>query len=233
MKAVILAGGFGKRLRPLTTEKPKPLIEVAGEPIIVHQMKWLKKYGVTEFVLCVGYLKEKIIAAIGNGSKYGVKVYYSVEDEPLGTGGGLKNAEGILRNEDVFLVLNGDILTNLDPTKLVETVKKSDHVIGAIAVIPLRSPYGVIELDERGYITKFIEKPELPGFWMNAGVYAFKPEIFDYLPEKGDIERTAFVKLAEERRLAAVTYRNVFWKSIDSIKDLEEAEKAIREGVLQ
>ncbi|RLE56300.1 MAG: nucleotidyltransferase [Thermoprotei archaeon] len=227
MKAVVLCGGYGKRLRPLTLERPKPLIPISGKPILVHQFEWLKSYGINCIILCVGYLKEKIIEEIGNGEKYGIKVAYVVEPEPLGTGGALKNAEHLLKNEDSFLVLNGDIITNLDPRLLVEAIKESD-AIGAIAAVPLRSPYGILDIDEAGFIIKFREKPELVNYWINAGVYCFKPEIFEYLPARGDIEVTAFPKLAEEKKLKAVKYRNVMWKSIDTVKDIEEAEKLLR-----
>jgi len=144
--AAILAGGFGKRLRPFTEEYPKPMIPVAGKPLLEYQIEWLKKHGFNEIVLLVGYKKEKIIEHFGSGSRYGVRITYVVEDEPLGTGGAIKNAEHILSKEDVFLVLNGDILTNLNPLLLVEKVEKS-NLLAAIATIPLPSPYGILELD--------------------------------------------------------------------------------------
>jgi NDP-sugar pyrophosphorylase family protein len=111
MKAVILAGGYGKRLRPLTDEKPKPMIEVLNIPIIEWQVKWLSKCGIKEFVVCVGYMKEQIIDHIGSGSRLGVKVGYAVEEEPLGTGGALSNAASLLAGQDSFFMLNGDVLT--------------------------------------------------------------------------------------------------------------------------
>ncbi len=221
----ILAGGFGKRLRPYTEEIPKPLVPVAGRPILEWQIEWLKKYGIEEFVLLVGYRKEKIIEHMGSGSRLGVKVTYVVEDEPLGTGGALKNAEHILSRNDVFLALNGDIITNLNPLKLVEKVRSGGY-IAAIAAIPLPSPYGIIEVvDSR--VTGFREKPKLKDYWINAGVYAMTPRVFDYLPEKGDIEKTGFPEMARDGLLAAVKYDNVFWKSIDTYKDLEEATREI------
>ncbi|WFO75828.1 nucleotidyltransferase family protein [Desulfurococcaceae archaeon MEX13E-LK6-19] len=226
MMVAILVGGFGKRLRPYTEEVPKPLVPVAGKPILEWQILWLKKYGFDEFVLLVGYRKEKIIEYIGSGSRLGVKVTYVVEDEPLGTGGALKNAEHILSREDVFIALNGDIVTNLNPLKLVETVKKAGYA-AVLAAIPLPSPYGVLEI--RGdRIVGFHEKPKLSDYWINAGVYAMTPEVFKYLPEKGDIERTAFPKMAEAGKLGAVKYTEIFWKSIDTHKDLEEASREIQ-----
>jgi len=221
-----LAGGLGKRLRPYTESLPKSLLTVADRGIIEWQMKWLRHYGVDEVVICAGYLKEKIVERIGSGSRYGMKVGYVVEEEPLGTGGALKNAEHLLRNEDNFLVLNGDVLTDLNPMELVRDL--DGECIGVIALVHLPSPFGVVSFD-RGTmrITSFMEKPKIAEYWINAGVYAFKSEIFRYLPETGDIERTAFPRLAEEGRLKAHLYDSCVWMSIDSHKDLEEASRII------
>ncbi|MET1160165.1 MAG: nucleotidyltransferase family protein [Thermoprotei archaeon] len=225
MLAAILAGGFGKRLRPYTEETPKPLINVADRPILEWQIEWLKKYGVKEFVLLVGYRKEKIIEYIGSGSKLGVRVTYVVEDEPLGTGGAIKNAEHILNKTDAFFVLNGDIITNLNPLKLLE--KLEEGYLAVIAAIPLPSPYGVLEIED-SRVKGFIEKPLIETYWINAGVYAMKPEALKYFPVKGDLERTAFPAMAKDGVLGAVKYTNVFWKAIDTYKDLEEATKTLQ-----
>ncbi|MET1100908.1 MAG: nucleotidyltransferase family protein [Pyrodictiaceae archaeon] len=228
MKAVILAGGFGKRLRPYTETVPKPLVEVAGKPILEWQIEWLKKYGITDFVFLVGYLREKIIDFIGSGARLGIKATYVVEDNPLGTAGALKNAEPVLRNEDMFIVVNGDIITNLDPIKLVEFLKSKSDAVGAIAAVPLRSPYGILDIGEDDYVLRFEEKPLLSTYWINAGVYVFRPTIFNYLPEKGDIERTTFPKLSSERKLIALKYTNILWRSIDTYKDIEEAGRELK-----
>jgi len=230
LKAVILAGGLGKRLRPITEEMPKPLIPVLGRPIIEWQIEWFKEYGVREFVVCAGYLKEKIVETLGNGSRLGVKIGYVVEEEPLGTGGAIKNAEVFLRSESGFFVVNGDVITDLDPTELI--LEEGDpSVIASIALVPLPSPYGIIDVDGEGNILAFREKPVLEDYWINAGVYFFRPAIFEYLPEIGDIEKTAFPELAKSRKLRGIKYRGVLWKSIDTHKDLEETEKLL-EGKL-
>jgi mannose-1-phosphate guanylyltransferase len=229
MKAVILAGGLGKRLRPLTDERPKPMIEVLNQPIIEWQVKWFKKFGIDEFVICVGYLKEHIIDYIGSGSKFGVKVGYAVEEEPLGTGGALKNAQSLLggtENEGFFMV-NGDILTDLNPNILQDGITSS-----AIAVVPLRSPYGVIELDESSIITGFVEKPQIKDRWINAGVYYFGSEIFNYLPDSGNLEVTALPVMIKDRKVKAIRYEKSFWRSIDSHKDIEEASREIKSSRL-
>ena len=226
MKAVILAGGYGKRLRPLTETLPKPLLPVGDKGIIEWQIAWLRRYGVDEIIVCAGYLKEKIIERLGNGSRYGVKIGYAVEEDPLGTGGALKNAEPFLRREDKFLMLNGDVLTDLNPLELLRDL--DEKYIGSIALVHLPSPFGVINFDpETGRIKSFVEKPRISEYWINAGVYALRSEIFDYLPEKGDIEKTAFPKLAEKGLLKAHPFDSCIWMSIDSHKDLEEASRII------
>ena len=224
MKAVILAGGFGKRLRPLTDQRPKPMIEVLNKPIIEWQIKWFKKYGIKEIIICVGYLKEHIINYIGSGTRFGVRVGYAVEDEPLGTGGALKNSQSLLgaSMEDGFFLINGDILTNLDPNEL------RNGAYAALALVPLRSPFGIVEIDKNSDVLGFVEKPQIKDRWINAGVYYLKREIFEYLPENGNIEVTALPVMAKQRKLKAVKYENSFWRSIDSHKDIEEAEKEIK-----
>lgn len=222
MKAVILAGGFGKRLRPLTNERPKPMIHVLDKPIIEWQLKWFKDHGINEIVICVGYLKELIIDHIGSGNKFGVKVGYAVEEEPLGTGGALKNAEPLLKSdENGFFMINGDILTNIDPLRLTEDGSHS------LALVPLKSPYGMVEVDENSNVLGFIEKPEINDFWINAGVYYFNNDVFQYLPESGNIEVTALPEMARDNKLKAIKYENTFWRSIDSHKDIEEASREL------
>ncbi|MCD6563453.1 MAG: nucleotidyltransferase family protein [Thermoproteales archaeon] len=223
MKAVILAGGQGKRLRPLTDDRPKPLIPILNRPIIEWQILWLKKHGINEFLICTGYLKEKIMNTLGNGKRLGARIAYLVEEEPLGTGGAVKNAEPFLRNEEGFLLLNGDIITNLDPTRLYDIQGYSVN----IALVKMPSPYGIVKIDD-SKVVEFLEKPQLP-YWINAGIYYIKPEALEYFPEKGDLERTALPRLAEKGKIKATTYDNIFWKSIDVYKDVEETEKHLRQ----
>jgi mannose-1-phosphate guanylyltransferase len=224
LKTVILAGGFGKRLKPLTDTRPKPMIEVLNVPIIEWQVRWLRKFGIKNFVMCVGYMKEQIIDHIGNGARFDSQIDYSFEDKALGTGGALLNAKQLISNQDSFFVLNGDILTELDPNRL--GIANSN----VLAVVPLRSPFGVVELDENSTVRGFIEKPEIPDRWINAGFYRFTQEVFRYLPQEGNIEATALPALAKEGRLQAVRYKDVFWRSIDSHKDIEEASKEMKEA---
>ncbi len=224
MKVVILAGGFGKRLKPLTDTRPKPMIEVLNVPIIEWQVRWLRKFGIKDFVVCVGFMKEQIIDQLGNGARFDSRIDYSFEEKALGTGGALLNAKEFVSNQDSFFVLNGDILTELDPNRL--NIGNSN----VLAVVPLRSQFGVVELDVNSTVRGFIEKPEIPDMWINAGLYHFTQEVFRYLPQEGNIEVTALPTLAKEGRLQAVRYKDVFWRSIDSHKDIEEASKEMKEA---
>lgn len=230
MKAVILAGGFGKRLKPLTDTVPKPMVSIAGRPIIEWQIRWLKEYGIDQFVICVGYRKEAIINHIASGSKLGVNVGYAVEDIPLGTGGAIKNAYSLIGTKD-FLVVNGDILTNLDPTKL--TRKNNAY---SISLVPMRSQFDTVEVENgdgedgdysESTVKGFSEKPVIADLWINAGVYFFNNEIFDYLPDSGNIENTTLPALANSKCLRAIKFSSVSWRSIDSHKDIEEASKEV------
>lgn len=227
MKAVILAGGYGKRLRPLTDSRPKPLLEVGGVPILAWQLHWLRTHGISEVILCTGYMKDSIINYVGSGGRFGVKVGYVVEEEPLGTGGALKNAELLLKSEKTFIMLNGDVLTNLDPQKLRDQIYSD--TVAAMAVVPLSSPYGIVDVNDDSCIRGFREKPLLTEYWINAGAYCFSSDVFEYLPAKGSIETVTFPKLAEKGAIKAIRYTNVFWRSIDTHKDIEEAAQELKE----
>jgi mannose-1-phosphate guanylyltransferase len=223
LKAVILAGGFGKRLKPLTDNRPKPMIEILDKPILEWQIKHLAKNNIKEIIICVGYLKEQIIDYIASGNKFDVHVAYTVEDEPLGTGGALKNTYSLLKDEkNGFFMINGDILTNIN---FLDLANEDNH--SKLALVPLKSPYGIVEFDENLNVTGFEEKPNIDGKWINAGIYFFNQEVFDYLPERGNIETTALPAMAKEQKLKAKNFENSFWKSIDSHKDIEESSKEL------
>ncbi|MDE1855360.1 MAG: nucleotidyltransferase family protein [Candidatus Micrarchaeota archaeon] len=226
MKAVILAGGYGKRLMPLTNTLPKPLLDVAGKPIIDWQMTWLRRAGIASFVVACGYLKEKIMEHVtALERELDVSVEYAIEKMPLGTGGALKNARKLV-DDGIFMALNGDVITNLDVKKL-----NLRGAVTSMALTQLRSPFGIVRT-EGATIRRFDEKPFIKSYWINAGVYLVDPKIFGYLPKKGDIERTAFSTLAKRGMLRGVKYRDVYWHSIDSLKDLEETGKDLQNGAL-
>lgn len=216
MKAFILAGGQGKRLRPITSNIPKALVPVNGKPIIEWQINYFKKFGITEVVICAGYKKNKIIEYIKSKNSFDVKIEYSIEKTSLGTGGAIRNAMSFLDSE-TFFVINGDIITNIDPNSL----KTNPN---SIAAIPLRSTFGIIKFKENK-ISEFLEKTTITDHWMNAGIYYLSRQILHDLPKEGDIENTTFPLLAKNGKLGLVRYHDVLWHSVDSHKDIEECTK--------
>ena len=212
MKAIILAGGRGKRLRPVTDYVPKPLIPIKNIPIIEWQIKYLKKFGISEVIICSGYKTEMIENYLSN-KKLGIKITFSVENTPLGTGGAIKKA-GKKINEKSFIVINGDIITNIDLKKLL---KKEN----SIAAIQLKTKFGILQITD-DKIIKFNEKKEIENLWMNAGIYHLEKNTLKDLPNKGDIEKTLFPNYAKKEKLFTLKFRNTKWYSIDSFKDMEE-----------
>lgn len=226
MITVILAGGLGKRLRPLTSDRPKPMIQINNTPIIELQVKWLKKFGITDIIVLVGHLREKIKHHLADGKKFGVNISYIEENVPLGTGGALKNAKHyIIQNgnsDSGFFVINGDILTNLDPFTISEKGSMT------LALVPLKSTFGIVETNG-DLVSKFVEKPYIEDRWVNAGVYYFSNDIFDYLPDNGNLETVTLPMLVEKQKLKAKKFSNNYWRSIDSHKDVDEASKEIEQ----
>ena len=218
MKAIILAGGRGKRLRPITDYVPKPLIPINNIPIIEWQIKYLKKFNISEVIICSGY-KTKMIEDYLNNKKLGVKITFSIEDKPLGTGGAIKKAGKKIKDKS-FLVINGDTITNIDLKKLI---KKEN----SIASIQLKTNFGILQTD-KDKIIKFDEKKEINDIWMNAGIYHLKNETLKELPVIGDIEKTLFPDYAKKEKLSTIKFTNSKWYSIDSFKDVEECSLVIQ-----
>ena len=218
MKAIILSGGLGKRLKPLTDYVPKPLVPIDNIPIIDWQIKYFKKFGIKDIVVCTGHLSKTIISHL-ESKNFGIKFRYSNESTPLGTGGAVRKALKDI-DDDNFFVINGDVITNIDLNKL-------KSYSNSVAVIPLRTAYGVVHVSGEK-IEKFEEKPEIFNHWMNAGIYYLNKEVMKYLPKKGNIETTAFPALAKIGKLHAVKFIDVFWNSIDSHKDIDECVAGIK-----
>ncbi len=213
MKAIILAGGRGKRLSPITDYVPKPLIPIKNTPIIEWQIKYLKKYGVNEVIICTSY-KTKMIENYLSMKNIDIKIKFSIEKLPLGTGGAIKKAGKMIKDKS-FFVINGDVITNIDLRKLS---KKPN----SIASIELRTKFGTLETNGNK-ISKFREKKEISNLWMNAGIYYLQKEILKDLPNKGDIEKTLFPSYAKKGKLNTIKFKKIKWYSIDSIKDIEES----------
>jgi mannose-1-phosphate guanylyltransferase len=230
LEALILAGGQGLRLRPLTDDKPKPLVAVNGKPIAEWQLDWLIKSAEMEKVtfLC-GYKWTRLKEHFGSSYK-GVRIEYSVEDTPLGTGGAFRKAivNAKMGDGDVVM-MNGDIVTDLPLGEMVaERSSAEDRPTITILLVPYKSRFGIVHIDKGNFVKRFEEKPVLPDIWINGGVYiANAKRILADLPEKGDIERETFPKLIVPGEIKAYLYKG-FWSLIDSIKDIQEVEKEIK-----
>jgi len=226
--ALSIAGGRGERLKPLTDDRPKPLVEVAGKPIIGYQVDWMVSQGVTDVVFLCGYKGEMIQDHFGDGSDYGITAHYSFEESPLGRGGALKQGlSQVPADSSPVLVANGDVITN-QPVEPILDLHAQSNAMGTMMLVPYPSQYGVVESDDNNTVTQFIEKGHLP-YWINAGIYLFDRQIEPLLPDIGDHETTTFQDLAKEGRLSAFHSENM-WTSVESPKDLSDLTSDINAG---
>ena len=197
MIALILAGGIGERLRPITNNIPKPMVPVNGKSFLQYHIEELKRAGIKDIVLCTGYLSNKIQEYFGDGSKFDVKIKYSIEKKPLGTAGAIKNAEKYVNN--TFLVLNGDSYLKIDYNKLIN-FHKSKKAKLTIALLTIKDPrrYGLVNIDKESKILSFDEKTTNPkGKLINGGVYTVEPEVLKAIPDLINVsfEKEIFPKL--------------------------------------
>jgi mannose-1-phosphate guanylyltransferase len=218
MKAVILAGGEGTRLRPLTLAMPKPVVPVVNVPFLQYQLELLKKHGVTEVILSLGYQPQKIEAVLGDGSGLGMKIHYAIEQSPLGTGGAYKNAERLL--DGPTIVFNGDILCDLDLTAVLRQ-HRSHHATATLVLTRVQNPsaYGLVETTDNGCITRFLEKPsadEITCNTINAGTYILEPEVLKVIPtgENYSFERGVFPGLLRDQRPVYAFVSEGYWIDI-------------------
>ncbi len=196
MKAVVLVGGLGTRLRPLTWHTPKALVPVLNRPFLEHVLLRLKEHGVDEAVLAISNLAEEIEACLGDGGRLGIKISYALEKTALGTAGAVKNASELI--SDSFFVLNGDIYTDLDYSAMLDFHRRR-HACATIALTPVDDPthYGLIETGPDGRVKRFLEKPkkeEITTNMINAGTYILEPEVMSRIPalQEYSFERQLF-----------------------------------------
>ena len=238
-QAVILVGGEGTRLRPITSRVPKPVAPVVERPFVAYILDNLARHGVQRAIFSTGFLAEAIEAVVGDGSRYGLEVDYAVEDEPLGTAGAIANCEDKL-DDGSFFVFNGDVLSDVDLSALA-----ASHVakggMGTIFLTPVEDPrrYGLVELREDGAVASFLEKP---GDWegtalINAGVYVLEPEVLEMIPRGRlfSIERGVFPKLASAGSLYGYVDHG-YWRDIGTPDSYLQAhfdilERAVRTSV--
>lgn len=221
MKAIILAGGKGERLKHISGDLPKPMIDMGGKPMLLWQLEWFKSHGVSEFILAVSYRHEVFEEFFGDGSKFGISVRYSIEDEPLGRGGAIKKAwqDPLIKNDQTIIVANGDEMTNADLGEMIR-FHQQNQAITTMLLMQYQAHYDLVKLDEENHITTFDLKPFLP-YWVNAGVYVLEKQVETMLPDKGDHEKETFPKLPKDKFFG---YQGKgFWRAVDTSKDFKEA----------
>lgn len=218
MKAVILVGGKAIRMLPLTFNTPKALLPVLNIPFLEHVIRHLSSHQIKDTILAQGHLAGPIEAYLGDGSRFGIKLSYVVEDTPRGTAGAIKNTENHI--DDTFLVLNGDIYTDLDITGMIK-YHRERAAAATIALTPVDDPtrYGLIETAAGGRITRFTEKPdwsEVTTNMINAGTYVLEPDILTHIPPQTtvSIEREVFPQLLEQEKPLYAYYAPAYWIDI-------------------
>jgi len=216
VRAVVLVGGFGTRLRPLTNDLPKQMLPIVRVPMIERVVAALGSFGVTEAVLSLGYRPDAFIDAYPDGVCAGVVLHYAVEPEPLDTAGAVRFAALSAGIDDTFIVVNGDVLTDLDVAELWN-FHKSHGAEGTIALTPVDDPsrYGVVPIDDDGRVIEFVEKPDpgtAPTNWINAGTYVLEPSVLDRIASdrKVSIERETFPAMVADESLYAL-HSSSYW----------------------
>jgi len=231
LKALILAGGKGTRLRPLSCTRPKLLFPILNKPLLDWTLESLAENGVSGVTLAVKHMAEAFMQRYGK-SKYGMEISYSQEKKPMRTGGAIKYAEEFIGYEEPFLVLNGDIFTQINYTTLLKKHKEK-NAIATIALYRVEDPsrYGTVKLTEESQVTQFTEKAppgQAPSNLINAGIYILDPKIFDYIPEGQpvSIEHEIFPKLAKEEKLFGYEFKEI-WMDIGKPRDYLKANRIL------
>jgi len=215
MKAVILVGGEATRLRPITCDIPKAMVPVLNTPFLEHVIRYLSKHQIDDIILAQGHPQQPIESYFGDGSQFGVRLSYSIEDTPLGTAGAVKNAEGYL--DETILVLNGDIFTDLDITAMIASHLERKAKI-TIALTPVDDPtnYGLVETNAQGRITRFLEKPDwsqVTTNMINAGAYVVEPDVLAHIPPQVNFsfERELFPLLLDQGEPIYAYSSSAYW----------------------
>ena len=199
MKAVIIAGGLGTRLRPLTNNTPKPMLPIGEKPILEHLVNWTKKGGIKSVILCVSYLKESIEDYFGDGEKFGVKIEYAISKKQLATAGQLKTAEKFI--DDDFVCMYGDSIFNFSLRSMIKqhSIKKP-FVTMSLNEYKTTLPYGVIETSKKGKVVNWNEKPEIKAN-INMGCYIMNPQVFNLIPKNKSYGMDDVIKKAMKKKV--------------------------------
>jgi mannose-1-phosphate guanylyltransferase/phosphomannomutase len=225
MKAIVLCGGKGTRLRPYTYSIPKPMLPLGTKPILEFVINNLSAHGFKEIYLTVGYLKENIMDYFGDGSRFGVKIKYFIEEKEMNTAGSIVPCKKYI--DDTFIVVMGDHLTSVNPQKLMQFHKKK----GAMTTIALKRTgvpleYGVAHIDRNGRIEKFEEKPIVQNL-VNSGMYCFESEVFSYIKDGYDFAQDVFPKLLQDKKKVYGYIFDEYWIDIGRVPDYEQLNQII------
>jgi mannose-1-phosphate guanylyltransferase/phosphomannomutase len=235
MKAVVMAGGEGSRLRPITANRPKPLVPVGNQPIMEHILGLLARHGVTDVVATLHYLADEILSYFDDGSDFGVRMSYSVEDTPLGTAGSVKKAEEALRG-GTFLIISGDALTDCDLTRAIAFHREKGSIATLILYrVPNPLEFGVVITGADGRVVRFLEKPswsEVFSDTVNTGMYILEPEIFDYMEQGGayDWSQDIFPRLLAEGKPMYGYTMEEYWCDVGTLVQYREAQEHLLSG---
>ncbi len=234
MKAVVMAGGQGTRLRPLTSNQPKPMVPVVNKPTAQHILDLLSRHGIHDVVMTVAFLPQVIRNHFGDGSSFGMKVEYSVEETPLGTAGSVKNAESAL--DDTFLVISGDALTDFDLTAIIDFHRERQAMV-TIALKSVDNPleFGVVIVDEEGRIERFLEKPgwgQVFSDTINTGIYVLEPRVLDHIPPgvPYDFSHDLFPKLFDQHKPLYGVLSDGYWQDVGSLEQYLAANRDALDG---
>lgn len=235
MKAILLAGGMGTRLRPLTAHTPKPIVPIFNRPFLMYQLDQLRQVPeITEVILSLNYQPRRIEETFGDGEELGIKISYAVEPQPLGTGGAIKfAAQGV---EDSVIVLNGDVLQQIDLQAVIARHRET-QAKATIVLTPVDNPsaYGLVETDAQGHVQRFLEKPgqdEITVNTINAGIYVLEPDTLDRIPanEAYSIERQYFPSLVANGETFVAYVNEGYWIDIGTPEKYRQVHRDIMDG---
>lgn len=234
MKAVVMAGGEGTRLRPMTSSMPKPLLPVANRPIMEHVLRLLKRHGLNETVVTVQFLASLVKNYFGDGEELGMELSYANEEKPLGTAGSVKNAEEALK-DDTFLVISGDALTDFDLTDLIAFHKEKGALVTVcLTRVPNPLEFGITIVDEDGKVERFLEKPtwgQVFSDTVNTGIYVMEPEVFDYVQADTSVDWSGdvFPQLMKDGKLICGYVAEGYWEDVGTHESYVKAQADVLE----
>src|SRR3954468_974001 len=234
MKAVIMAGGEGSRVRPVTSNQPKPMLPLANKPMMEHIVGLLKRHGFDDIVVTLAFMPNAIRTYFGDGSEFGVRMVYATEESPLGTAGSVRNAMDEL--DERFLVISGDVMTDIDLSEIV-AYHEARGAMATIGLTAVDNPleFGIVITNEDGSIERFLEKPtwgQVFSDTVNNGIFVLEPEIFDFIPPDRpvDFSGEVFPALLEQGKPIFGHVSDGYWEDVGMLEAYNKAHQDILDG---